>query len=515
MTRLAVSVLAASCFAAAPPTIGTASAQPGAGGSANVEAVPLQPEAFEVKAMGLKLYLPAESGAQTEFVADGPARTTIQPPSGRWVIQIVQSRSTDHELTTAQAMDAVVRQHEASIRFPSSDPRQAVTLLEPFDRVDDLRVGGHAATRAYMRPKPRFADFDTPDGPLEQTYPRTGYTIVRTEPGEFVTFQLDAAPQEFERARAIYETVIAAAEFDDPQAEADERRSILTAGRLFMEDVTPEDLDAALYDEPLWLRVYRPATSGGPEDAEELGYQRVEVRIGQRGELNPSLPKNRWDVEHREYGWLVLIEARMQTDGLARDGYIDSRAAFWLSRDRQREFWRVTLDIYKPEQDDPRGLVRTRERSKSMQLVRRAVQTLVRHGPTIQVRSDVPGGAPERAEFTAPRAHYLSAVERYLLPRVVAQSTEDQAALYDLGFYTFDGARSALSLRRDTFRTEPGGGWTQTTRAREDALPWTTTLDDAGRMITQTLPPDRLLERTSEERLEQLWLNKRQDRRGR
>ncbi|MEM1424124.1 MAG: hypothetical protein AAGH64_08990, partial [Planctomycetota bacterium] len=372
---------------------------------------------------------------------------------------------------------------------------QIVRLLEVRDRIDDLVItapgsdAGVPAVRSYLVER---TDTDTDTG-----YPPVGYTVIRTSPGRFVTLQLDTLPEHFAFSKRVYETVVASARVADPDQAARVRTVQLASGEAFINGVTRQDLDGLMGSDPLWLRIYEPAPSGSPADAKESGYQKLEVRLGQLGELDRSKPKVEWSQEERVFGYVVSLDARVLEEPTARApsgesvAYIDTSARFFLTRDRSEEYWAIDL------------LFRTAE---GRQLVS---QLLTRRGSRITVRTSVQGSVPEVAEYDVLDEHYLSAVERVLLPRLVAQrASDDDGALFNLGFYTFDSSRSAISFRSERFEGTPGGGWRQTTVPYSGALPWTTTLDREGRMITQALPPARAVEPTTFGALRKLWTSK-------
>lgn len=465
----------------------------------DLEPVVLAAEPVALGNLGLTLYIPEGASVQTEEIPGGVVKMIVQPEDGTWVLQVYNSKSKNKQLTPAQALDAIIRQvvEAGPVSIDVRDGERYVRR-EAVDRMDDLRIltaegePGPRAARAYI--------VDRRDIITESGFPPTGYTVMELAPGEFVTLQLDCLPEHFERARQVYETVIATAVAADPDKQARERSLELTTGQAFLESITRDDLDQMMEDKdapPRWFRIYEPATSGSPSDAKEIGYQRLEVRLGQLGELDTTKPKHEWTRDERTYGYLVILEARTlgtPTASAPKGEVIDHTdvgARFFLSRDRDDEYWTIALDL----------------RAEGNRY--RVTQTLIREGDRITVYT-LRGNEPrEAAEYKVAPEHYLSAVERVLLPRLVADRAKDDAgAAFNLGFYTYDSTRSSVAYRSEHFERRPGGGWQQTTVPFKGSVPWTSTLDREGRLINQALPPNRTIERIELRELHELWKSK-------
>jgi hypothetical protein len=440
-------------------------------------------EPTPVRSLGMNLFLPVDSVAQTTFVAGGRTKVVVQPPDGAWQIQIFDSRSADRALTARAALDEIIlqRQQQSLVRYrdgqtrPAVEPFDATLYQRPGERTEDQASGA----RAYLR-----ANRDAPDA---GSIPVTGYTILRTRPGEFVVFQLVCGEATFDRSRPVYEGIVAAAQFEDPDGlDADKTASIL-AGEAFLSGVSASDLEAVLEDGPIFLRLFNPASTGAAGDALEIGYQRVELRKGQLGELDPRKPKDAWSLAEREWGFLARVEARTLHGGAV----IDSEAIFFLARDGRDETWSIVM-----------------ERKADGELSR-STQTLIRRGPRLTVNTNAPGQAPATSEYDLLEEHYLSGVQRYLMPRLIALKTpEGDRPYYDLAFYVFDPARGRVSLRRDEWEPLDGGGWRCRTSPGEGQLGWTSVYDAEGRLLHRELNPMRRLEPTTRDRLRRLWANK-------
>lgn len=439
--------------------------------------VELSPSPTDLDTLGVRLYLPMEASAQTTIIPGGRAKTVITPEDESWLIQVFSSISSNKALTAKEALDAVVSQRKEQLQLAPLQNRPAQSLVEEIDRVDDLRLGGRPGSRSYV-------SLWSP----EPTAPVTGYTLINMNPGQFLIVQLDCSSAVFPRARAVYETVCAAAEFPGEQELDTTRTAAILAGREFLASLNSDDLDAAIEGAPVWIRIFVPAATSGPGDAREVGYQKLEVRKGQLGELDPNRDKSGWSVSEREVGYIVKSEARMLQDTFV----FDSRAIYFLSLDRQRESWSVLVE------------------QKSGSSVAKTMQTVVRTGTRLSVRTEKAGFPAQAKDFDLPAEQYISAVERHMLPRLVAHKMRDTGpTLLDMAFYSFDGARDTVTLRRETFDRSDDGLWVCETSPGEDQPTWTSTYAEDGAMLSRLIPPLQVMEPTTPERIRALWKGKR------
>lgn len=436
--------------------------------------VELSPTATELRPIGLKIYLPPETNTRTEFIAGGKSKTVIQPIDSSWVLQIFNSISRDKELTPAAALDAIVEQRQQDFLVRLAD-RRRVSPLQVMDRVDDLNFAGKQAARAYLH------------WPEQPTVPVTGYTLVRTNPGEFVIFQIDIATDALSNIRPMYETIIASAEWTDRVEQDEARRFAARSAIRFMESISSEDLEAVLPEETQYLRVYRPHPGGVDSDAEEIGYQIVEVRKGQAGEIDPNRRRTSWGPADREWGLLATVSART----VLPDAVIDSRAIAFLSNDRENELWTILMEM------------------KAGSTVQKSELLLIRRGLRLTAKTTLPGQPPIEREDLLPDAEqgqYLSFVERLLLPRLVAhKNPAPDPVSYDFAYYNFDPRRGGVTLRQDTFEKLPNGAWTGTTIPFEGHEPWTTRYNSEGAIVQRTISPVEVMENVTLQKLRRLW----------
>ncbi len=465
-------------FGLAAPDVsaqGPANASPAGSGAA--EPVELSTVPTDLDTLGARIYLPTRASAQTTIIAGGRSKTVVTPEDQSYLIQVFSSVSGNKGLTAQEALTAVVDQRKGQLELEPAQGRPGESLVQEVDRVDNLSLSGMPAARSYLCLL----------APPEKSVPVTGYTMVNTAPGRFLIVQLDCSSAVFERSRRVYETVCAAMQFPAMQELDTERSAAIVAGRDFLASVTNDDLDRALEPEPKYIRIFVPSPTKAPGDAREVGYQKVEMRKGQLGELDPNRPKSSWGVADREVGYLVRSDARM-----LQDQYVfDSRAIYFLSLDRQRESWSVLVE------------------QKSGSSVMKTTQTLVRSGTRLSVRTERSGYPAQAKDFDLPEDQYISSVERYLLPKIVAHRVEPTAPTYlKMAFYAFDGSRETVTLRHETFDRNEDGNWVCETRPGEEQPSWTSTYSTDGSLVSRLIPPLQVMEPTTRERIQQLWKNK-------
>ncbi|MEQ8850717.1 MAG: hypothetical protein RIB32_02930 [Phycisphaerales bacterium] len=450
-----------------------------AASDAQVSPVPrtaeLETHPFEIPGLGLTVHLPVESTVDVTRIAGGASEVIVQganPIQDRWSIKIRNSVTTDVSLTPTSIIDEIVRQRQEKWRAGKKGEDANFTLVRVFDRLNNLEIDGHSGSRVYL---------DVPSDPKIET---VGFTVLQTGRGQFLIFEMHALPPDVKTAIETYEVVVATARFRDPSELNAERFAAIETAQAFLSRLNSSDLQAALGDEPTFFRLYRPAPSGVGADETEVAYQRVQMRMGQRGDLDPDKPRSAWRKVDREEGFIVRVDARLMHDG----GVYDSRAIFFLSTDRESEVWSIENVAKKGDRVDY------------------STQTLVRDSNGLTVTMVQPGEPPEEKKWRSLPRGYLSRVELYLLPRLIT----DQKIPGIYGFYTYDPHLNKLTLRREEFTRESRDRWVQSSTVTVNTSPLETVLDGAGRIVRKNMGGDLIMEPTSREALKRLWAARNQ-----
>lgn len=428
-------------------------------------------EAFPVPNLGLAVHLPEHSLVDLSKLEGGRTTLVITPqgPVRTFVFQITQSISADPNLSLREAIDNIIAQRRQF--HTGRDARgKAVSLLRVFDREQDLVIGRHPVERAYL------------DVPADPTVVVTGYTLFHTGPGQFVIFQMDSPVEYFPRVRTLYELMVASVEFKAPEELGADRAAGLLAGESLLAGFNSADLDAVLDPEPVYYRLYRPAVLAGQAD-EEVGYQRIRIHAGTSADLEHRRGRPVGDTGEDRPGYIARVDAR----AIVMGAVVDSVSLHYLSRDREHELWSITMVVRKGRQAEE------------------WIETGIRRGGRLTVKTTRTGAQPTNAEWSPLPRGYLSRVEGYLLPRLVARSGTPGM----FGFYSYESSLAKITLRRDTFEQQPGGPWTQTTLPSENSRAVTTILDARGRIIRRAMPDGQVMEPMDPKDLRRIWMEKK------
>jgi len=450
--------------------------------------IPLSDTPYEAPALGLSLYLPEDSVITSQAVTVGTGRLSVQPRSTEWLLQVYNQRSTNTSLTLEEVIDSIINQRqESEANAPSTfrviDPKTRKPITsQPFERTENLVINGVPAARVYLG----FRHLN-----FKGDHPVTGYTVFKTAPGEFMIAQLETPEQGFENARRAYETILATAVFTDMTNIQAERAASVMTGVQLLDSISNDDIDAVLNDlSPVFVRLYEPTSTGLAEDATEVAWQRVEIRKGQLGELNPRKRAVNYTPTEREYGYVALITAAF----VGQDGSsVQMDARYFLSLDRNAETWFIQNVIRTAEGPDGRPPETTT-----------VEQTVVREGNRLTASVITPGANPTVTEFNLPEQGYISKLELLLLSRLVA--ARDLSGVF--GFYTYDSRLDQVVLRRDIYKKTELGNWTVRSRDSESSRESVTDYDAKGALIRQQLPERRVAEPIDPERLLRIWKDK-------
>lgn len=473
----AIGLLIASTARAEPPQ--TPAAEPPTA-TMTAGAVELAETPIDVPGLNLTVRLPI--GAVAESTGVGldsklSVKSSDDPKLNKWLLQAFASVTRDTGLTTAGVLDSIAQQRQAGQLAINPKTRRRMTVRQ-FDRDDKLIINGQPAARMYL------------DVPEDANHRVSGYTVFNPTPGTFVLFQFDCPVGNFAEARPVIETAIATTQFRDQQIETALRKQGIAAAGEFLSSLTAEELDGALMAEPALFRVFKPGAGPGGGDL-DIGYQKITLRKGQLGEV-ANTDKLKWSRDDREFGYFARIEARGLVFAPGDDGssepqaVIDSVSSFWLSSDRANETGSVVNAVKRGANADT------------------YVQTIVRRGDRLTVKTNAPGQDPRVQDYDKLPAGYISRVELMLMPRLVV--ARGQPARFN--FYSFDFTAAKLSMRRDELEAAaPGQGlpdnsWLWISQPYEAQLDRVVnaTLDPRGMLIrreadattTEPIGPDEL-----------------------
>ncbi len=424
---------------------------------------------YEIPSLGLSVFLPEDALVDLEsFLA---AQTNVKViPQGvdrSWILQIRNSISSNTDLTLEDAVANIVEKSKEL--HTRREGRRTETLVRIFDEDDTLLIGGRNAHRVYM------------DIPSKPDVPTTGFTLFQNGPGQFVIFQFDCIGTSFPAMRQMYETIVASVQFRDGEEMKAERAQALLAGQNLIREFGASSLEDIFDNETRFFRIYRPAPGGAPSDAQELGYERVNLRKGFAGEVDGK-DQSGWKAGDRATGMIAEIVGRRLAEGMI----VDSIATFFLSDDRSRELWSIRMSIRRGNDEDT------------------WIETGYRVDDNLVVNTAQDGQEPTQSQWSPLPSGYASRVMLYALPRIIVPN--ELAGVY--GYYAYESQLGKLSLRRDVYKAEGPDVWSIVTQVTEDSPETGTLVNLRGGIIRRELPGNIISEPVDRDRLRRLWRDK-------
>ena len=324
-----------------------------------------------------------------------------------------------------------------------------------------------------------------------------GYTVLRTGPGQFVSFELLTPSSQFDRVRPIYQTTTATAKIEPPEIMQASRRVRVDTGLRLLDAVgtqTYKDIIAARPER--WERRYKPGPDGGDEGAKEIAYRRVRLQIGPRSLIDPESKTSSMAMGNKSEGFIVQTDVRVLGEG---GSTADSRAGYFLSFDKSEETWLITT-AYRQGAGGVGG-------AKSEAQV--GTETGARVNTEMVIKTEATGQGAETHKPTMEGEGYISQVETALLPYLLMKAGIEA----EHGFYAWRSGENKVMLRKDLPQRIPAdnqmaGGWKITTHITESRPPQTTYYDETGDMVRSEMSDGSIWEPTTLVRLKQLWESK-------
>lgn len=459
---------------AAPAAVGQ---QRGPAPIVNPAPVELAHEPFTLSSVGLTMRLPLGATAQATKIG-GKMTAQILPEDRTWLINIQTPQTSNPQATIEEAAEQTVALIQGS--FGKLDPRQTKVMeteAKVLDRVSNLQLAGGPAERIYI-------SVPAGDGRIVK-----GYTIFKPSDRQFVVFELIAAEPEYARARAVYETTVATALFADPDAKAAERGQAVKAGAALIARLNSSDYETFMDGKERWFRIAKPAPTGNPMDADEIGYRGVTFWKGKRGEVDPDRPRTRWSRIEQQDGYLCRIRARVRQGS----DFLDSEGLYFMTPDRGEETWSVTMGV----RDMVTGKVRGSWREVG-----------VREGEEMTVSVEETGKPAKAIQPLWQAEGYLCQVEAFLLPQLLVRAGVETG----FGFYTYRSDSGTIALRRDTLARDDAiagtTAWAVTTTFREDLPQQVARYTEAGDLIRAERGDDQVVTPIELKQLLDLWAKK-------
>jgi hypothetical protein len=468
---------------------------------------------LRIEEIGLSVRLPI--GCDSEKVSIGNQRATaIFPEDQSWRVNLETPRSTNSRTTITEVADKVLDELQKSVGIVVGALRNTpeAELRNPKSKF--------AGTRATLID--RFPNAKTPklfigDGesriPIERFYlaiPRgekdsplvRGYTVAQVAPQQFVAFDLTTTEKDFDRVRPIYEAMIATARLGAPEDVTAARGVAIEAGHSLIKSLTSEDYKAVLEKGERWIRMYKPAAGGARADADEIGYTRIKTSVGQRGQIDRTRTKSRWNQADRQEGYLVEIDARYIYSGLI----IDSAAAYFMTPDRNEEAWTVRQATREWKKEDAVVVKPDSKKPKPALVASEGTEIGARSGQSMTITATATGKPDSSIKPTIQSDAYISVVEALLMPQIAVRSKQ----AVEFGFYAWQGRDGKIRLRRDSVEqpSDKPGVWQVTTRIGDDDRVQIALYNEKGDLIRTVMPDGVVCEPISLDELGKLWKSK-------
>jgi hypothetical protein len=452
--------------------------------------VHLAADPIHIEGVGLTIHVPVDSLTENS-VYQKRATTTVQLPENLGAVVLQERRTKKIDLTTKEVADGIITQLLALTPWLDGQ-------TNPETGEDEVAIVG---TRAHVmsRDKAKKIDTYTADHtyvaiPREGTNEFTirGSTLIKTGPGRFILIELFTSLSKLERAKEMYEVMLATIKIDDPTKSASRRAAEIAMGIRILDRLTESDYRQVFeQNAERWERLYRQSPSGSTSDDEEIGYRRIRAHIGQRGQLSPQKPKDLWTPTEQEQGYIVQIDARI----LDQASVIDTRATYFLSMDFSEEAWVVNLSIAEPA--DQFGTPGKKSRWQEIG---------ARRGKDISIRIIPQSEAVTKIRPQIQGQGYISVVQSFLLPQLLVQV----GIPGDMAFYAYQTTSGTIRLRTESLSQSDKGRklWRLNTRLNADAEPQETIITAEGKVLRTTFSDGRRWETLPLDQLVRLWKRK-------
>lgn len=381
------------------------------------------------------------------------------------------------------------------------DTRQP--LLTGADMLKDLVDSRRAQLEGVgeVRIKP-LGVLENPSGPffavgLEATLPgeggtlRTTYGTMKLEASTFLLVQLDATG---DGEIPDYDAFVAGIDISERMTERESLDESRQAGKRFLESIQSSTLGGVADVRPSVYRIYLPASSSESGQEEEVGYQRVTVREGQRGEMKRGLSRSAWRSNDEERGFVASVETRLLNSGAV----IDSIELHFLSEDFETELLEIAAE------------------TEFNGTTSNSVTTLFRNGNRVTVQHEDTAAPAVRRDWNlgdrGGEGYYISRLLFLSLPKLIVEtesvggSAETEPLKF--AFYAYDPTSRRLTTRTDAFSLSEDGVVVHTSRPTPESSPAVAELDSRGNVVRRVLASGVVFERTTPRELRDLWTMK-------
>lgn len=447
--------------------------------------------------IGLTVPVPAGCDAVSDSIGGAAAVTIAPQDDSTWQITIRSSIVEDPEMTVTKFADtaftalsnklgyvAPVDKHEWVDKRVWKEKLKASELLL-VDRVPNAkdprerRIGSGENAKVYEQ------WYAVHPQPANQPDALRGFAVAQLRDQNFVVYELFAQKADYEKLRPIFDVMIAGSRFLPPGEAEIQRGTAVEAGKRVFQSFGDEAYRQLIASRAeRWFRLYKPGING---DDAEVGYMRFSAKNGQRGDIDPDRPKTSWGVADRQDGYVLNIDMRILQEGRV----IDSRGGYFMTTDRQHEFWNVKTGIKAAVGEKP--LIST--------------ELGARDELSMSVSIKATGAEDRTVKPILQSDAYVSRVDSFLLPQILVRSR----VATEFGFYTWQSQAERVRYRSDVLEpnAEQPGTWKLTTRFADEATSQVSIYNENGDLIRTTMPEGVVWEPITFEKLLKLWTDKK------
>lgn len=321
----------------------------------------------------------------------------------------------------------------------------------------------------------------------------TGWMLLPTAPDRFLAASIAMPLSAFDAMLPQLRAAFAGMQVTALQEIEAARKARMAEGERVL-SFGPDALRAAIQEEPLIYRIYRPASSGSQEI--ELGWLTVRTVAGQRGEVDPARDAKSYRGADLEPGLLVILDAKSLVSPDGRN-VVDTQTRAWMAWDRSSELWSTRST--------------QRQGPASRTTAQTGIRTAARPGqprPRLEVINSVAERqSRDQADWVVP-PNYLSQAELLVLGKLLPRSETGQR---EFASYAFDPRSNGLPQRSDLWRRNDDGTFTLETRIGGSSQPLIQTFDASGeriRRIDEDAAGVIVTERIDLDALRTLWRRK-------
>jgi hypothetical protein len=411
---------------------------------------------------GVSILPPINSVVNKLSVDDAIARITTQDGYGIHLF----IKETPNEMSLEQVQDLAIEQ--MTVAYPSANAMK--DNVKPLDDYKQLSL-------YFYMPQ-------TKQGPWV-----TAQTFVQISPKVFVLFQLETPKVKYELADPVYKAVIASLKITDPRELFAQREKMLDAGHELLSKLQFEKLKDQLVPEQ-WFRFV--------EGDRDIGYMRIRQGFGK---LDGREKADNNAMERM--GFKIEVMARIQLGSTLYDSINTS----YVSVEHDEEIWSIrTTERPQDPRKIPQVKLRDQQRLKfdvqqiPVDMQNTWVETGLLSNGKIQLNRRQPT-SDRNFTWDMPPQAYLSQVDLYLLPMMLASQPDGQ-----WGFYAYHPNKSKVSFRTERLEHLAGGRYRIYSRlSPEDIQEQVTDYEANGQIIKRVLPGGRMLIPAEQHLIERLW----------